>query len=73
MKISFPLWTRYRVWGVENNAGVEVVEDFVDFLDLIVGGSCVSEAGERYWRRQRHTLRVASLPARRSGEMIKPG
>lgn len=44
----FPSWTRYCVWGIEGNAGVEIVKNFVDLLDLIVGRSHVSEAGEGY-------------------------
>lgn len=48
VKFLFPSWTRYRVWGVEGNAGVEIVKDFVDLLDLIVNRSCASEAGEGY-------------------------
>ena len=48
MKILFPSWTRYCVWGVEDNAGVEIVKDFVDLLDLIVNRSCASEVGEGY-------------------------
>ena len=56
MKILFPSWTRYCVWGVEGNAGIEVVKDFVDLLDLIVGRSYASETSERYLRRERHAL-----------------
>lgn len=48
MKISFPSWAGYCFWDVEGDAGVEIVKDFVDFLDLIVGRSYVSEASERY-------------------------
>ena len=57
MKILFPSWTGYRFWGVEGDAGVEIVEEFVDFLDLVVDRSCASKAGEWYLRRQRHALR----------------
>jgi hypothetical protein len=58
MKVLLPSRTGYCVWGVEGNAGVEIVEDFVNLLNLVVGRSCGSEAGKGYWRRQRHTLRL---------------
>ena len=48
VKILFPSWTGHCGGGVENDTGVEVVEDFVDFLYLIVGRSCVPEVGEGY-------------------------
>jgi len=45
VKVLFPSWTRDCV---EGDAGVEIVEDFVDLLYLVVNRSCVSEAGEGY-------------------------
>ena len=44
----FPSRTRYCVWSVEGNAGVEIVKNFVDLLDLIVSRSYTSEAVEGY-------------------------
>ena len=62
VKRSFPSRTGHCVGGVEDDAGVEVVENFVDLLDLILGRGYVPDVGEGYWRRQRHALRLASLP-----------
>lgn len=58
----FPSRTGYRFRGVEGDASVEVVKEFVYLLDLIVGGSCTSKASEWYWRRQRHA-RDCGFPA----------
>jgi hypothetical protein len=57
VKILFPLRTWYSVKGVEGDAGVEIVEDFVNLLYLVVGRIRASEAGEGYLRRQRHVHR----------------
>ena len=45
VKVLFPSRARYCV---ESDAGVEVVEDFVDFLYLVMDRSWASEAGEGY-------------------------
>ena len=44
VKILFPSWAGYCLWGVESNAGVEIVKDFVDLLDFVLGGSWAREA-----------------------------
>lgn len=58
MKFLFPSRSGYCFWEVEGDAGVEVVKEFVNFLDLIVSRSYVSKASEGYRRRQRHAFRL---------------
>jgi hypothetical protein len=63
VEIFLPLWAGDGFRGAEGDARIEIVKELVDLLDLVVGWRCGPKVSERYWRRQRHALRLRRAPA----------